>query len=318
MFHAQPLTPWVTLLAVKRREVWKCNVLAVDCGAEIVLIDGNLTAAEIDRVEADYGRPVSTVFSTHTHLDHVNHLHAAAARGIRILSPAPEAAYLRDIDRLLVAGGMRTKSEREEMKHFMGEVLGLKPVPAVEEFTPGAQFAIGGITIRSVHLPGHAPGHCGYLAGAVSDVRQVFLVADLGLDDFGAWYGFDYCDLAAYRESIHRAETLYDPENHVLLGSHGRPHFPENPGNFKAIRAGIDRTGELILAALRECGAATVDELACSGLYYSPDALGRLDGTMKKLYRYWERCTILHHLRELEERRLVRRDAAADRWSVRG
>ncbi len=301
-----------TLASPSRPEIWKCNTLVIDHGASLTLIDGNLNTPEIDNLEKLFGKPIKACLSTHSHIDHINHLHCLEKRKIPILSPEAEHKYLLNIDLLLQAGGADNQSARAEMGEFIIDELGFKALTKVTAFAPDTVFTEDEIRLQSIPLPGHSPGHTGYLITSPTE-PDILFVADIGLDNFGAWYGFAYCDLADYRTSIRKLQKLYDPQKQILVSSHNLPHFPDHPGNFDPILTGMIATEEKILQALNKTGGQTVTDLTFTGLYYPLQALKRMRGGLRKLYSFWEFYCIQNHLKDLQKSRRVYLDND-DRW----
>ncbi|MBN2809368.1 MAG: MBL fold metallo-hydrolase [Deltaproteobacteria bacterium] len=319
MLKITKLNRHCTLVSPNRPEIWKCNALVIDHGASLTLIDGNFNALEIDQLLSLFGKPIKACLSSHSHVDHINNLHCLEARGIPIFSPAAEHKYLLNIEILLQEGGADEQSARAEMKEFIVNELGFRNLTRVTEFAPDTVFADAfiedEIKIASLPLPGHSPGHTGYLIAGPTG-PDILFVADIGLDDFGAWYGFSYCNLADYRTSIKKLQKLYNPERQILISSHNLPHYPDNPGDFDTIITGLNFTEEKILQTLAGESGKTVADLTFIGLYYPLKALQRMRGGLRRLYYFWEFCSIQNHLKELEKRQKVTR--IDDRWFYQG
>ena len=316
MLKLTPLNQHCTLAAPNRLEIWKCNTLIIDHGPHLSLIDGNLNEPELDDLTARFGKPVAACYSTHTHVDHVNNLHFLERRGISIFSPASESRYLSDIDLLLQEGGAEEQAARTEMRDFITGELGFRNLHKVSGFAPESVFADGKIRLQAISLPGHSPGHNGYLVSS-PDAAEVLFVADIGLDDFGAWYGFNYCSLADYRAAIARLKKMYDPARQILLSSHSHPLFPGEAGDFDRILTGINATETRIVEALTRAGGQSVADLTFTGLFYPMRSLKRMQGSLRKLYYFWEFYCIQNHLEDLRDRGRAERDETG-KWFLQG
>lgn len=313
MLKLTPLNKYCTLATPNRLEIWKCNTLIIDHGDHLSLIDGNLNSSELDNLTTLFEKTVATCYSTHTHVDHVNNLHCLENRGIEIFSPELELQYLLDIDLLLKDGGAEEQSARVEMRDFITGELGFRNLSKAKGFSPEAAFTDSGIKLQSIPLPGHSPGHTGYLVSCPGEPDLLF-VTDIGLDDFGAWYGFDYCDLGDYRNSIARLKEIYDPTRQILLSSHNSPNFPGNPGDFDRILDGIAATETKILQTLSQnSNGQTTTEMTFTGLFYPLRSLRRMQGGLRKLYYFWEFYCIQNHLEDLLKKQQVTVDEEG-RW----
>ena len=64
--------------------------------------------------------------------------------------------------------------------------LGFEELESVEGFKAGREFIFGDIIISTIPLPGHSPGHTGYVIKRNgTSYRPVLFVADIGLGEFG-------------------------------------------------------------------------------------------------------------------------------------
>lgn len=107
------------------------NVWVVEDDAECVVIDAAHDAAPI--VAAVAGRTVEAVLLTHAHDDHIS-----AVDALRAATGAP--AYLHPEDRVLWDRVFPEAPDRD--------------------LADGDIFEVAGVTLRTVHTPGHAPGAC--------------------------------------------------------------------------------------------------------------------------------------------------------------
>ena len=315
MLKFTKLTQSTTLVRSKRPEIWKCNALIIDCENASILIDCNFNEPETSQLLDFLHNPAVACYITHTHIDHVNHLHFLAGRGVPIYAPEPENLFLSEIDLLLLNGGAEERAMRTEMKDYICGDLGFKEIEKVISFVSGTTVQHANITIESIPLPGHSPGHTGFLITDCKTQEKVLFVADIGLDDFGAWYGFAYCDLTEYRKSLSHLNNLYKPRRQILLSSHGNPHFHNNPGNLGWISDGIDKTEKKLLRNLSVNPGKTVAELTFTGLYYPLSSIGKMPEKLKKLYNFWEYWTLKNHLLELEKNNVVKQQDNK-RWQV--
>ncbi len=107
------------------------NVWVIGDENECVVIDAAHSAEPI--IAAVAGRTVRAVLLTHAHNDHVN-----AAKDLTAATGAP--SYLHPADRVLWDKVHDTAPDGE--------------------LADGNEFHVAGITLRTLHTPGHAPGAC--------------------------------------------------------------------------------------------------------------------------------------------------------------
>ncbi|WP_328996169.1 MBL fold metallo-hydrolase [Kribbella sp. NBC_01245] len=169
--------------------VWdvKNNVWVVGDDYECVVIDAAHWAEPI--VAAVGGRTVRAVLLTHAHDDHIN-----AAPELCAATDAP--SYLHPADRVLW--------------------------DQVHESTPdgeladGNEFEVAGITLRTLHTPGHSPGACSFYS---PELGVVFTGDTLFQGGPGAT-GRSYSDFPTIIDSI-RDKLLPLPEETAVHTGHG-------------------------------------------------------------------------------------------------
>ena len=191
------------------------NTYVLSSGGEAALVDpGTATRLERQAVEAyveEAGLRVRHLLLTHGHLDHVFGCHhfaerygADAAHGGWQLHPA---------DAPLLANAV-----------VQGEMFGVRvdapPAPA-HALAAGDAVALGDVTFRVRHVPGHSPGSVAFYAeGAGPDGQGVLVGGDvlfqgsIGRTDL--WEGSLDVLLASIRD-----EVLTLPDDTVVYSGHG-------------------------------------------------------------------------------------------------
>lgn len=169
--------------------VWdvKNNVWVVGDDYECVVIDAAHWAEPI--VAAVGGRTVRAVLLTHAHNDHIN-----AAPELCAATDAP--SYLHPADRVLWDQVHESAPD--------GEIA------------DGNEFEVAGITLRTLHTPGHSPGACSFYS---PELGAVFTGDTLFQGGPGAT-GRSYSDFPTIIDSI-RDKLLPLPEETVVHTGHG-------------------------------------------------------------------------------------------------
>ena len=308
MIHEKKLTKSVTMVWSDADVPWKCNGLVIRGDDEAILVDCNYKETEINQLLESIAVPVTMYLVSHMHLDHVNNLHEWSGHDIPLLCPIPEDSYLRDFNNLLKYSGSTGYGTDEEMKVFTFKIQGFREIKEIKGYQPGSTFKIKGVTVESIHLPGHSPGHCGFI---IKDERgtlmeKVLFTSDLGLDSFGPWYGFEYCSLSDYRQSISMLRDIYSEGDYILAGSHNEPVF----GNTGApmidlIDEKINSNEQRLLEYISENKEFSLDDILLTGLYYSRSSMDKMNDLVRKLYRFWEYFALKNHLTDMAERGVI-------------
>jgi len=188
------------------------DALLVRKGSEAIVIDtglgpaipGSLVASL--RIAGASPDEVSTVLITHVHSDHVGGLITAdkqsAFKHAVIKISEPDWEWLQ---------------QQPEMADLANVIAS-----QVETFTPGEDVVAG---IKSVRIPGHTPGHVGYMISSkgetlldVGDTVHSSIVS-LAKPDWAM--GYD-SDLAVGRTSRHEVLTQLAADHQLIFA----PHFP--------------------------------------------------------------------------------------------
>ncbi len=141
------------------------------------------------------------IVATHGHFDHVG-----AVRAIRESTGAPFLA-------------LREEQETLEVSAVRAQIFGIyvdAPPPADRWLQAGDDVAVGGLTFRVLHAPGHSPGHMILLGEGAAFVGDVIFAGSIGRTDLP---GGDGDQLMA---SIAR-HILPLPDETALYPGHGPP-----------------------------------------------------------------------------------------------
>lgn len=127
-----------------------CYLIAPAEGADVVVIDPGMTAAETVIEWADAaGVGVAGVLLTHGHIDHV----ASAAD---VADHYGVTAWIHEAEReLLDDAGPILPSSMDMARELRVKV---REPQRLEWLTDGQEVAVGGLTFRVHHAPGHRPG----------------------------------------------------------------------------------------------------------------------------------------------------------------
>jgi glyoxylase-like metal-dependent hydrolase (beta-lactamase superfamily II) len=231
-----------------------------------VLVRGRDTAAVLDP-SLTVGRAcpppagVDLVLLSHVHEDHF----AGAYRfpSAAIYAHREEVSGLHSLDRLLEMYGCGAE-EAPALREALVERFRYRARPDAGAFDDGAVFDLGGVSVRTIHLPGHTRGHCAMLV----EPEGVLFLGDIGLGRFGPYYGDPGSDLEAFERSLCRVREI---PARVWVSFH-EAGVIEGAAEFAAalerFRARIVEREEVLWEYLAE--PRTLDELVARRIFYPP------------------------------------------------
>jgi glyoxylase-like metal-dependent hydrolase (beta-lactamase superfamily II) len=255
--------------------------LYLDGGAGNLLVDTGAGQA----LENLTGR-VDEVVLTHYHRDHVkaNHLFKGASFSVHT-ADAPGVESREGFYRL---SGL-DQIDLEAYWKMVGQI-DFTAVEVDRYLGDGDSFDLGKVRLKVLHLPGHTPGHSGFL------IEQYGLIysSDIDLTSFGPWYGNPSSDLDAFRQSIKRVRDL-EPE--LLITSHSSPVTEQINEKLTAYGAVLDQRDEAILGFLKQQPAG-IEEIVSQQIIYR-------NHNGQEALRYFEKSMIMKHLESLQKRALL-------------
>ncbi|MCW3011359.1 MAG: beta-lactamase [Solirubrobacterales bacterium] len=224
---------------------------------------------------------------------HEDHAVALDRPGAEVHCHAADVPALASFDAMADTSGA-TGETLDWWRTRLRETFRFAAVPGASAFQDGASWDLGGRTVTAIHLPGHTPGHCGL--HVLPD--DVLILGDVDLTGFGPFYGDAGGDLAAFRSSLGRCETL--PAARIVTGHHRgvitrREEYEELLARYAAV---VDRRDQRVLKLLAE--PRSLDELVTARILYRPHVHGPLVDVA-------ERLTINRHLVSLQAAGAVQR-----------
>ncbi|MFX1275064.1 MAG: MBL fold metallo-hydrolase [Promethearchaeota archaeon] len=296
------------------KAMWKCNGLLIKNvnGSGNILIDCNFSKREYKQLLKNLDNQITAYFATHTHLDHANNLHflEELKPDLDIFCPIPENEYLLNIDNFVNVNGALDFGVGDIFKSFIFKFLKFKELKSVIGFKPGENFKFGKITIKTIPVLSHSPGHTVFLIENIS--RSILFTSDMGLEDFGPWYGFKYNNLKDLRNDVKKIEELYLNNNYILASSHGEVFFEKQPEIFKKIFNRVNENEAKLLNFFEKDPTIpkSLEDLTLKGFIYNPKVISKwkkLDFDAEKMLHFWEGYFILNHIEELLERQVIKK-----------
>lgn len=173
------------------------NCYVIKDGGEALVIDPGEATKELKAAVADC--KVTMIFNTHCHIDH-----SGGNAGMVAATGAPLVCHRDDLPllRALTQQGM-----------MFG--VAVEPSPEPDQFVEeGDEVKVGGVALKVLHTPGHAPGHVVLVGDGFVIGGDVLFNGSIGRTDLP---GGDYDTLI---ESIH-TKLMPLPDDTVVYCGHG-------------------------------------------------------------------------------------------------
>ncbi len=220
----------------------------------------------------------------HVHEDHMAGLHRLARA--RVYVHEGDLAAARSWDGLARHFGTAPE-KRDATRARMEREFHYAPRPDAIGYADGAVWALGGSTVRAIHMPGHTRGHSVLLI----EPEGIAFIGDIDLTGFGPYYGDATSHLGEFRRTLARLPNI--PAK-IWVTSHHRGVYTERAAFLEALAAfgaKFDKRERRLLELLRP-GPKTLEQLTEGRILYPPD-----------FAEPWavdaERRTISQHLDEL-------------------
>ncbi len=257
-----------------------CNTYRVQ-GQKTLLVDPACEEKTLRHLRAN--GTVDFLFNTHYHPDHIryNRLFPEAQCFIH----AEDAPCLRSVDSMAEYVGVQGTAYEKGWRKNLLETFGFQERDGITEIQDGGALDLGGVTIRFIHLPGHTPGHCGFLVPK----WKVFFIGDMELSPAGPWYSNRRASIEEIIQSIEKIRRI--PADHYVP-SHGNVVSAKDIGErLDRYLQNIYRREEKILNAVAT--PKTLDEITAlsliSGFRLAPQVI----------WYYFEKTMVGKHLERL-------------------
>jgi len=162
-----------------------------------VLIDAGMGARRLEPVKK-WG--IDILILTHCHIDH--RLTCKEIPDVPVWCHEADAPFLND--RNLFYHGIGLQRSGLDFSAGFNVSHDLFEIEIKHYLFDGQCVDLGGITLQTIHTPGHTPGH---LAFHVPEADLLF-TADVDLTSFGPFYGHDFADIGKFLLSIERLRQL--------------------------------------------------------------------------------------------------------------
>ena len=255
-----------------------------------VLIDAGMGAENLAPVK-EMG--IDLLILTHCHIDH--RLTRREVIDIPVWCHESEAIFLKNHEHFFTAMGLR-RSGLDLIGLFKSDP-GILDIEIDHLLTDGEPIDLGGLTLKTVHTPGHTPGHIAFFIPE----HELLFSGDIDLTPFGPFYGHDFADINDFLASI---EKLKQINSKMLISGHAGPFTDNLNARFSAYAEIIHNRDRLLLDELSR--PKNIDDFDGGNLFYKsyPD--------FPDLIRWFELVHIEKHLTRLETMGKIRSED--DKW----
>ena len=257
-----------------------------------VLIDAGMGE---DNIAPAIEAGIDLLILSHCHIDH--RLTRRLIPEVPVWCHEKEDVYLRDRDYFFAAMGL--KRSGLDLNGLFDFARGSFKIEITRRLTDGDRIDLGGITLQTIHTPGHTPGHMAFF---IPESNLLF-AGDIDLTSFGPFYGHDFADINDFIASIQRLKMAGAGAKRVI-SSHAGPFNTDLDRRFDEYGQIIHTRDRLLLDSLNQ--PKSVKDFEGSNLFYKsyPD--------FPDLIRWFELVHIEKHLARLKDMGKVRQEG--DGW----
>ena len=243
-----------------------------------MLIDAGMGPANIAPVKKV---GIDLLILTHCHIDH--RLTRQEIFDTPVWCHANEATYFKDREFFFTAMGL--KRSGLDLNGLFDFAHGMFETQIDRLLTDGDRIELGGITLETIHTPGHTPGHMAFFIPE----HDLLFSGDIDLTPFGPFYGHDFADIDDFLASI---EKLRRVKSQLVVSGHAGPFKDDLQPRFKNYAAVIHTRDRLLLKNLSL--PKSIEDFKGHNLFYKtyPD--------FPDLIRWFELVHIEKHLIRLE------------------
>lgn len=158
-------------------------------------------------------QPIDVIINSHGHIDH--YLCNERFPHSRVYMHQADQALTQSAEKYLEAFGLTTLTQNPVLQQLYLTNVKYRCTKIDQEICEGQIIDLGATRFQVLHLPGHSPGHCGFL---FPDQGFIF-TADIDVSNFGPWYANLNSSIIDYVKSIDRVMEM-KPD--FIISGHGK------------------------------------------------------------------------------------------------
>ncbi|MHA1147526.1 MAG: MBL fold metallo-hydrolase [Promethearchaeota archaeon] len=266
--------------------------------SKTIILDLNIEPPLVNQINKLFG-PISDYICTHTHMDHMAHVHAYEELGVKIHAPYPESSCLLDIENFYENFGFNEVLEFSHIEQF-GQLNGYQECNDVNTYNPGNSLIFEKLEVETLPFSGHSKAHVGFLLPNERIIHLSCLGFDQsepGKDGFGPWYGFRECSIEQYLKDIDYAEKTYVEWADYLTSSHSYIVNSPDLTPFIYMKVKIAQNQEKVDNELKQLNMEHNDmlikKLLDRDLFFPKK---KMKGSLLEIYTHWEYWILKHHI----------------------
>jgi glyoxylase-like metal-dependent hydrolase (beta-lactamase superfamily II) len=201
-----------------------------------VLIDAGMGSRNLEPVKK---MGIDLLILTHCHIDH--RLTRAEITDVPVWCHASEDSFLKNSDHFFTAMGLK-RSGLDFARHFNFDPDTFNIAPT-HRLVDGERIELGGLTLETIHTPGHTPGHLAFFIPE----RDLLFAGDIDLTAFGPFYGHDFADIEDFLLSIDKLKHI---DAKIAVSGHAGPFNGDLAARFEEYKQVILNRDRLLLKNL--------------------------------------------------------------------
>ena len=182
---------------------------------------------------------IDLLILTHCHIDH--RLTRNEILDVPVWCHEREAIFLKDREYFFTSMGL--KRSGLDLNGLFDFAHGMFETEIDHRLTDGERIELGGLTLETIHTPGHTPGHMAFFIPE----HDLLFSGDIDLTPFGPFYGHDFADISDFLSSIENLERV---KTHMVVSGHAGPFNDHLPERFREYGEVIHSRDRLLLEKL--------------------------------------------------------------------
>ena len=224
---------------------------------------------------------IDVLILSHCHIDH--RLTQRMIPEIPVWCHEKEEIFLQDREFFFTAMGL--KRSGLDLTRLLDFAQGKFKIEIAHRLAGGDRIDLGGLTLNTIHTPGHTPGHLAFFIPE----NDLLFSGDVDLTSFGPFYGHDFADIDDFLSSI---EKLRQVGAAKLISGHAGPFNGNLAKRFNAYGEIIFTRDRLLLEKLNR--PKSIVDFKGRNLYY------KAYPEFPALIRWFELVHIEKHLMRLK------------------